>query len=182
MLAHRRNHSINNNRVLKRAEVNDQIVKNEGVHLAETREKIIAVIKMIVGGDTMAAEYILLNIISRVHTRKDALILGNVTLNISNINFLQGRNLAALIKQITPFTLYLPLTLETLETKKFSPRKNYDTNLLESGLLQMVDGTFLIGDETVMKTGTVKENGIASIKAIATLIEQQVVEYDFQYY
>jgi hypothetical protein len=46
----------------------------------------------------------------------------------------------------------------------------------------MVDGTFLIGDETVMKTGTVKENGIASIKALATLIEQQVVEYDFQYY
>ncbi len=36
----------------------------------------------------------------------------------------------------------------------------------------MVDGTFLIGDETVMKTGTVKENGIASIKALATLIEQ----------
>jgi hypothetical protein len=78
--------------------------------------------------------------------------------------------------------MYLPLTLETLDTKKFSPRKNYDTNLLESGLLQMVDGTFLIGDETVMKTGTVKENGIASIKALATLIEQQVVEYDFQYY
>jgi hypothetical protein len=49
--------------------------------------------------------------------------------------------------------MYLPLTLETLDTKKFSPRKNYDTNLLESGLLQMVDGTFLIGDETVMKTG-----------------------------
>ena len=78
--------------------------------------------------------------------------------------------------------MYLPLTLETLDTKKFSPRKNYDTNLLESGLLQMVDGTFLIGDETVMKTGTVKENGIARIKALATLIEQQVVEYDFQYY
>ena len=46
---------------------------------------------MIVGGDAMAAEYILLNVISRVHTRKDALILGNLTLNVSNITFLQGR-------------------------------------------------------------------------------------------
>jgi hypothetical protein len=53
---------------------------------------------MIVGGDAMAAEYILLNIISRVHTRKDALILGNLTLNVSNITFLQGRNLATFIK------------------------------------------------------------------------------------
>ena len=30
-----------------------------------------------------------------------------------------------------------------------------------------------------MKSGQVKENGIASIKAMATLIEQQTVEYDF---
>jgi len=98
VLAHRRNHSINNNRVLKRAEANEQIVVKEGSQMAEIREKIVAVIKMIVGGDAMAAEYILLNVISRVHTRKDALILGNLTLNVSNITFLQGRNLAAFIK------------------------------------------------------------------------------------
>ena len=88
VLAHRRNHSININKVLKRAEANEEIVKKEGGQMAEIREKIVAVIKMIVGGDAMAAEYILLNIISRVHTRKDALILGNLTLNVSNITFL----------------------------------------------------------------------------------------------
>ena len=67
--------------------------------------------------------------------------------------------------------MYLPLSIDTLESRKFSPKKNYDTNQLEPGLLQLVDGTFLIGDETVMKSGQVKENGIASIKAMATLIE-----------
>lgn len=95
---------------------------------------------------------------------------------------MQGSYLTKFIKAITPFTLYLPISIDTLETKKFSPKKNYDTNLLEPGLLQLVDGTFLIGDETVMKTGQVKENGVASIKSLATLIEQQIVEYDFQYY
>ena len=78
--------------------------------------------------------------------------------------------------------MYLPLSIDTMENKKFSPKKNYDTNMLEGGLLQLVDGTFMIVDETVMKSGQIKENGIQSVKAMATLIEQQTVEYDFQYY
>jgi hypothetical protein len=34
VMAHRRNHSINNNRVLKRAEATEDIVKKEGGQLA----------------------------------------------------------------------------------------------------------------------------------------------------
>jgi Mini-chromosome maintenance replisome factor len=78
--------------------------------------------------------------------------------------------------------MYLPLSIDTLESKRFSPRKNYDTNQLENGLLQLNEGTFIVCDETVMKGGTIKETGVANIKALATLIEQQTVEYDFQYY
>ena len=53
-------------------------------------------------------------------------------------------------------TLYIPLTIDNLENKRFTPRKNYDNNLLESGVLQLIDGTFVIIDETVMKEGLVK--------------------------
>jgi hypothetical protein len=81
---------------------------------------------------------------------------------------------------VTPLLLGLPLSLETLERARFQPRKNYDTNLLEQGLLQFVDGTLVLADETVLQEGTVK--GLGNIKALATLIEQQIVEYDFQYY
>jgi hypothetical protein len=34
-----------------------------------------------------------------------------------------------------------------------------------------MDGTFIIADETVMKGGVIKENGVANVKALATLIE-----------
>jgi hypothetical protein len=64
------------------------------------------------------------------------------------------------------------MTLEHLDTKIYSPRKNYDTNLLEPGLLQLVDGTFVVCDETVMKEGKLQENGVANIKSMATLIEE----------
>jgi len=40
---------------------------------------------MILLGDSLAAEYLLLNIISKPHTRKDALILGNISTNISGL-------------------------------------------------------------------------------------------------
>jgi hypothetical protein len=133
-------------------------------------------------GDALASEFTLLNLLSRVHTRKDAFILGNLSINLTDANFFTGRYLSQLIQAITPFSVHLPINIDSLENKRFSPRKDYDTNLLESGLLQLIDGTFILADETSMKEGQLTNKGIASIKSLATLIEQQVVEYDFQYY
>ena len=42
------------------------------------------------------------------------------------------------------------MTIDSLESMKLNPKKNYDSNVLEGGLLQMVDGTHLVVDETVM--------------------------------
>jgi len=56
--------------------------------LKETRDTIIAVLKLILNGDKLAAEWVLLNLLSRVHTRKDSFILGNLTLNITGISFI----------------------------------------------------------------------------------------------
>ena len=86
-----------------------------------------------------------------------------------------------LIEAISPYSLYFPLTIDNLEHKRLTPKKNYDTNLLEPGLFQMLDNTFLVVDETQMKEGLIKENGVLNIKALATLIEQQMVVYDFMY-
>jgi hypothetical protein len=175
----KRNQCFHLNPVLKTEEATEDLVKVESDLVEETRGKILAVLKMILAGDNLAAEYVLLSLLARVHTRKDAFILGNVSVNITNISFIQARNLAKFISAIMPFSMHLPVTIESLEQKRFCPRKNYDTNLLESGVLQLVDGTFVILDETTMKEGQLKGEGINAIKALATLIEQQVVEYDF---
>lgn len=52
-----------------------------------SHEKILAILKMILGGDEVSAEYLLLNLISKVHTRKDALVLGNLSINLTNMSF-----------------------------------------------------------------------------------------------
>lgn len=124
----RRNHSLNSNYAFKKSLANESTVKNESEQLSETREKLLAVLKILVNGDLIAAEYILLCLLSKVHTRKDTFILGNLSLNVCNMGFMQGRYLTQFIKAITPYCMYLPFSIETLESQKFSPKKNYDTN------------------------------------------------------
>ena len=42
---------------------------------------------------------------------------------------------------------------------------------MEPSLLQMIEGTNVIFDETLMKEGKIEKNGVHNIKALAELIE-----------
>lgn len=82
-----------------------------------------------------------------------------------------------------PFVSVFNSTTQSLSNMMFSSRKNYDTNLMEQGYLAtLTPGTVLIIDETNMVPGKIINNGVKNIKALATLIEEQQVELDFQYY
>ena len=88
--------------------------------------------------------------------------------------------------KLSPFasTIWdLKSTTDALSNMVFSSKKNYDTNLMEQGYLAtLTPGTVLIVDETNMQPGKIINNGVKNIKALATLIEEQAVEMDFQYY
>ena len=139
-------------------------------------------LKIILLGDVLASEFVLLNMLAKPYQRQDGFLLGNYSINLSGMTIPMSRSLLKFIQAVLPLTLYMPLTIDNLDKDRYTPRKNYDTNLLEPGLFQMVDSTFVLTDELWMKEGQVKDNGLNNIKAIATLIEQQTVNYDFQYY
>lgn len=61
-------------------------------------------------------------------------------------------------------------------------RKNYSTDILESGLLQLPQHTHLMLDETKMNTGELQANGVNAISSLAYLIRRQTVKYDFEIY
>jgi len=121
--------------VLPLSQVTEDMVRVEAEGLAETRGRLLAVLRLLVAGDALAAEYLLLALLARVHTRQDSFILGNVSLNLTGLTCLQARNLSKFLSAVLPFVAHVPLTIETLETRRFAPRKNYDTNLLETGAL-----------------------------------------------
>ena len=72
-------------------------------------------------------------------------------------------------------------SLEALTKTKFICKKNYQTNVLEDGLLSLPSDTVFFMDETELKEGKMAENAIANINAKANLIENQVLIYDFTY-
>jgi len=63
------------------------------------------------------------------------------------------------------------ITTESLTEMRFQPRKNYDTNEMEAGMFQMLDGSNIIVDETHLKEGKMTGNAVTNIKALAELIE-----------
>ena len=56
------------------------------------------------------------------------------------------------------------MTLNNLNKQTFIPQKNYSTNRLDSGILQVSDGTRFVIDETVLKPGQLDENGVKHVK------------------
>jgi len=85
------------------------------------------------------------------------------------------------MKHILPLQLSVKLTTESLSEMMFVPKKNYDTDQMEPGLFQILEGTNVVCDETAMKGGKIDKNGVPNIKALAELIEEQKVVYNFEY-
>lgn len=87
VLAFRRNQRIEANPLLSKADATEETLLQNVEELSNTREKLLAIFKLLLNGDSLAAEYLLYSWLSTVHTRKDAFILGSLPLNLSGLTF-----------------------------------------------------------------------------------------------
>ncbi|XP_063702955.1 mini-chromosome maintenance complex-binding protein [Culicoides brevitarsis] len=136
--------------------------------------------------DVIAADYLIAHLISTVHTRNNIHALGKLSLNISNIpsqvlpEFTTA--LYEIIEMLVPASHYFPMTLENMNTCQFVPKKDYKTNKLTSGILQLAPHTHLVLDETRLQVGKLEAAGVDALKSIADLINAQRLKYNFQFY
>lgn len=65
---------------------------------------------------------------------------------------------------LLPCTKTLPMTIEGLNRSRFAPCRDNATNRLHKALLQLLDGTVLLMDETVMATGQLMEQGVQNVQ------------------
>ena len=162
--------------------VNKDLLHESKQDLFASQQKLLAIFKLILKGDTLSSNYLLLNLLAQVNQRTpEGMALGQLCINISGVNSEQAAQISAILKLILPLQLSMKITTDSLSEMRFQPSKNYDTNMMEPGLFQMLDGTNIICDETHMTEGKVEKNGVANIRALAELIEDQKVVYDFQY-
>ncbi|XP_062557776.1 mini-chromosome maintenance complex-binding protein [Armigeres subalbatus] len=136
--------------------------------------------------DKVAADYLLCHLISTVYVRNEIESLGHFSLNLSNIpsevlpDYTKG--LYEIMELLLPASHYFPMTLENMNTMQFVPKKDYTTNKLTSGLLQLAPHTHLLLDETKLQTGKLESTGVEAVQSIAHLIKTQKLKYNFQFY
>ncbi|KAI3470949.1 hypothetical protein Pfo_027612 [Paulownia fortunei] len=154
--------------------------------IKEVREALLGHLTTVLGNDRVAAQYMLLHLLSRVHARVDSIAVGKLSLNLTCFNkesaSVFGNHLKLAIENLLPLTEYLPLTVDYLNTVSLAPKKDYSTNRLVSGFLQLAEGSHLTIDETPLRTGTLNSMGVENARILKNMMESQKVEYDFTYY
>lgn len=155
----------------------------------ELRRHVVGLLAGALGGDVIAAEYALMNLVSRVYSRQQPLALGKFSVNLVGVPSAPaggpsdtGRALAAVLEAIMPRSALMPLSLEELNAASWVPQKDYGKNRLLAGRLQLGEGTHIVADETAMREGQLTETGVRNLSALKELIETQACHYDFQFY
>eukprot|EP00731_Ephydatia_muelleri_P020565 Em0013g292a len=152
------------------------------------RELALSVLTEVLLGDRLAAEYALLHILSSVYGRTEVLALGSFAVNISQCPLLGAQSLSfatsyfSVLQDLVPKCHFLPMTLTNMNTLRFTPKKDYETNRMQSGKLQFSAGTLLVVDETQLSPGRLNEQGVQNLASLCHLCRWQRIHYDFQYY
>ncbi|KAH0464809.1 hypothetical protein IEQ34_004912 [Dendrobium chrysotoxum] len=144
--------------------------------MSDIRESLLVHLSALLGNDTVAAQFLLLHLLSR---RKC-------------ISF--GNQLNDMIMELFPFSKVIPLSVEYLNNAVLQPRKDNQSGRLVTGVLQLAEGTHLTIDETHLQAGVLKdiwlsdgefmvEPLLARFKIAQLSIEMFLfVQYDFEYY
>ena len=183
VVTYRKNYPVNTLSQLPASKISENYVTEHQSQITSAYQKCMAFLKMFMSNDKQAVEYALMSLISRTYRREGALIIGDINVNISGITPEQASLFCEFVQAVNPLVCRFDASVDSLSQTRFTPRKNYDTNQMEEGLMgSLVNGTVLMFDETKMQPGKLINHGVDNIKALATLIEQQAIILDFQYH
>jgi len=114
----------------------------------ELREACVSLLRASLGGDGLAAEYLLLHLLSRVHGRSEPVAVGALSLGLrlpvsaSDADCAAACGaLQAALGALCHRSVVRPLSVDSLNAKNWAPRKDYASNTLQPGELQVAEGT-----------------------------------------
>ena len=143
------------------------------------------------GGDALAAEYVLLSVTSRVISRHAEMPVGKLHLNLSGCpspssgaapSSPVAGALHAALSELLPLCLHQPLTIPGLNAGGLLPVKDHEANCIWPSSLQVPNGATLIVDEALMAPGQLSDPGVKGLAALHKLAEQSKLPYDFTYF
>jgi hypothetical protein len=134
-------------------------------------------------GDTLAAEYLLMLLVARSFSKHGEKLLGTWSMNVAG--WPQSLNASALAEatgELVPRSVLLEVTGETLNSKRWKPRKDFVANRLVAAQLQLAAGTLLMLDESRMAEGQLTADGVKAFQAMQMLVTDNKLACDFSSY
>ncbi|KAJ3130840.1 hypothetical protein HK100_007368 [Physocladia obscura] len=148
-------------------------------------------------GDQVAAEYLLIHLVSKIRARHEALQTGYLPLNLTNITSPAiSTALVECLKSLLPRVRNIPLSIDYLNKKRMAPGvfvssegwkdvvgENTSNHAaaavigLVGGELQIPDRTCVVIDEVGMDGGVLKEQGVVNVRHINDLVSLAELPY-----
>ncbi|GAB5355528.1 hypothetical protein AAMO2058_000213300 [Amorphochlora amoebiformis] len=150
--------------------------------LLRTRASLLAHLKDLLGGDSVASEAMLMHLVSRVHYRRSGHIIGKFSLGISGVPPKTAMKLISFMESILPAVKPIEVTVSAMNKAAYMPVKDYNLNHLAQGELQAAAGTHIVLDETKLSEGKLLEKGIKNFSAAQQVISAQQLNFDFKYH
>ncbi|KAJ1668481.1 hypothetical protein IW140_000313 [Coemansia sp. RSA 1813] len=160
---------------------------------ADRRRMCVAHLSSVLGDDELAAQYLLLHLLSKTVPVQDAKV-GKFSLNLIgfpgpskeqthlgtfSLSSATTEWVSNAISQLVPRNVEIPFDLKLLNGASFVP--NAESGDLRAGVLQLAPDTQIICDETCLHEGTLGEQGVRNLQALQTVILDQTVSYVYPY-
>lgn len=165
-----------------------EIVSRDSISINDiklARARLSTILTQLLGGDSLASEYMVLSLISRIQRRKDATTLGQLPIGITGfkpeMRFLIDK-IYEIITKITTHSHFIDMSIANLNNLRFTPRKDHDNNKMIAGTLQLPDGIYLVLDETALSEGQLTAQGTENLQTLNQIIRWQRHNYDFKFH
>ncbi|KAI0781236.1 mini-chromosome maintenance replisome factor-domain-containing protein [Trametes elegans] len=157
---------------------------------AQVRDELIKWIATeALAGDQVAAEWVVLSMISRVQSRHPPLLPPSLVISrfpppppvpsTTPSTPLPTPTLSAVLGLLLPLTHTLNLSLDTLNQSQFVPESKDED--LHAGVLQLPKGTVLLVSEGGVREGQLLERGIMNVRALQDIMTAQTLSYVFPF-
>ncbi|KAJ2882529.1 hypothetical protein H4R27_003386 [Coemansia aciculifera] len=163
-----------------------------GEHIGR-RNMTLAHLGLVLGGDDLAAHYLLLHLLSKTVAVQDVKV-GKFSLNLVGFPLSSKdqapagtftlsnpatRWISGMLAQLVPRCVEIPFELKTVNSSTFLP--SAESGDLQAGVLQLAADTEIICDETCLHEGTLDERGLRNLQALQSVILDQTVTYVYPF-
>ncbi|TEB36041.1 hypothetical protein FA13DRAFT_1762243 [Coprinellus micaceus] len=146
----------------------------------EVREQLVAwIADEALAGDKLAAEWVLISLVSKVQSRTPPILPLSLTLSGYGASKGQRPRLIEVLSHLVPMVSVLPITLDTVNTTAFVPESKDED--LHSGWLQQPKGSLCVLSEVALDEGTVSEKGVYNLRMVQETMATQTLDYVFPF-